>query len=192
MQRSFAQLPNVLSALRLLLIAPIVVALARRHLQTTLILFLVASASDAADGFLARRFGWQTPLGAVLDPLADKLLVAALFVALATMGCVPSWLTAAVVGRDLLIVGGGLAYRFWIGPVGMRPTAISKLNTLCQLSFLALVVAQLQFQGIPPWIGIVLGALVFVTVVISGLDYVLTYSRCARDALVQRRTPLPT
>ena len=176
-----AQIPNLITALRLMLIGPIALALAERDLRLCLLLFLVAAVSDAVDGFIARRNGWQTPLGAILDPLADKLLVAVIFVTLTSMQRIPLWLTAATLARDLVIVGGGLAYRLWIGPVAMRPTAISKLNTLCQLGFLATVIARLQFARLPLWPDLLLGALVFSTVVVSGLDYVLTYARRALE-----------
>jgi cardiolipin synthase len=184
-----AQIPNVISSLRLLLIVPIAVALAHRDLRLCLGLFLVAAVSDALDGFLARRHGWQSAAGAILDPLADKLLVAVIFVTLTWMGCVPLWLTAVAVGRDLLIVCGGLAYRLCIGPVRIDPTVISKLNTLFQLGFIGVVVARLQFAGLPASLDTALGALVFTTMVVSGLDYVLSYTRRAVAAVAQRRTP---
>src|SRR6266853_438080 len=121
-------IPNIISAFRILLVAPIAVALADRQLVTTIILFGVAALSDAADGFLAKRYGWQSDLGAVLDPAADKLLLVTVFITLAYLKLVPLWLMAAAVTRDLMIV---------------------------------------------------LGALVFVTVAVSGIDYLLIYGRRA-------------
>jgi cardiolipin synthase len=176
----------VISALRVLLVIPIAVTLTRRELAPCLILFLVAAVSDGVDGFLARRYGWQSAAGAFLDTVADKLLMAVLFVTLTSMGLVPWWLTMAVVGRDIVIVGGSLAYRHWIGTVAIRPTPVSKLNTLFQLCFLAVVIARLQFSVMPAWIDVALGAMVFSTVAVSGLDYVLTYGRQALDASARR------
>src|SRR5258705_549167 len=123
-------IPNIISAIRILLVAPIAVALADRQLVTTIILFGVAALSDAADGFLAKRYSWQSELGAVLDPAADKLLLVTLFITLAYMKLVPRWLMAAAVARDVIIVLGALLYRYWVGPLNLRPSVVSKFNTL--------------------------------------------------------------
>jgi len=172
-------IPNIISAIRILLVAPIAVALADRQLVTTILLFGVAALSDAADGFLAKRFGWQSELGAVLDPAADKLLLVTVFITLAYMKLVPPWLMAVAVTRDGVIVLGALLYRYWFGPLSARPSVVSKFNTLCQAAFILAVVGREEFSVPPAWVVLVLGALVFVTVVISGIDYVLIYGRRA-------------
>jgi cardiolipin synthase len=184
---SLRQVPNLISLFRIALIVPIAVALAHRQLRITMLLIFVAAVSDAADGFLAKRFGWQTELGAILDPAADKLLIATLLITLAVQGGVPVWLMSVAIGRDAVLAGGTLAYRRWIGPISIRPTVISKLNTLCLLAFILCVVARRQFDFVPPWLVTALGALVFLTVMLSGLDYVLTYSaRAYADARSNR------
>ena len=86
------QIPNIITSIRILLVVPTAVALANHRLGVTIALFGVAALSDAADGFLAKRFGWQSELGAVLDPIADKLLMATVFVILAYLKLVPLWL----------------------------------------------------------------------------------------------------
>jgi cardiolipin synthase len=172
-------IPNIISAIRILLVAPIAVALADRQLVTTILLFGVAALSDAADGFLAKRFGWQSELGAVLDPAADKLLLVTVFITLAYMKLVPPWLMAVAVTRDVVIVLGALLYRYWFGPLSARPSVVSKFNTLCQAAFILAVVGRAEFSVPPAWVVLVLGALVFVTVVISGIDYILIYGRRA-------------
>jgi cardiolipin synthase len=172
-------IPNVISAARIVLVAPIAVALAHHQLVTTLTLFCIAVVSDAADGFLAKRFGWQSDLGAVLDPAADKLLLVTVFVTLAFLGLVPAWLMATAVARDAIIVLGALLYRYCFGPLNVRPSIASKLNTLCQAAFILAVVGRAEFSLPPAWMVMVLGALVFVTVVVSGMDYVLIYGRRA-------------
>jgi cardiolipin synthase len=172
-------IPNIISAIRILLVAPLAVALAHHQLVTTIVLFGVAALSDAADGFLAKRYGWQSELGAVLDPAADKLLMVTVFITLAYMKLVPLWLMATAVARDVIIVLGALAYRYWFGPLNVRPSIVSKFNTLCQAAFILAVVGREEFSIPPPWGVVVLGALVFVTVVVSGIDYVLIYSRRA-------------
>jgi cardiolipin synthase len=172
-------IPNIISSIRILLVAPIAVALADRQLATTIVLFGIAALSDAADGFLAKRYGWQSDLGAVLDPAADKLLLATVFITLAYMKLVPLWLMAAAVARDAVIVLGALLYRFWFGPLNVRPSIVSKVNTLCQTAFILAVVGREEFSFPPAWVVVVLGALVFVTVMVSGIDYVLIYGRRA-------------
>jgi cardiolipin synthase len=173
------QIPNIISSIRILLVAPIAVALADRQLATTIVLFGVAAVSDAADGFLAKRYGWQSELGAVLDPAADKLLMATVFITLAYMKLVPLWLMTTAVARDAIIVLGALLYRHWFGPLNVRPSMVSKFNTLCQAAFILAVVAREEFSIPPAWVAVVLGALVFVTVAVSGIDYVLIYGRRA-------------
>ena len=139
----------------------------------------VAAFTDALDGFLAKRFGWETELGKHLDPLADKLLLVVMFVTLSMQGLVPWWLTTVVLLRDLTIIFGGLAYRAWFGPLQGRPTFASKLNTLTQIVFSLAVVTAAAFAWPPPWCVTALGALVFISTCISGIDYVLTYTRRA-------------
>jgi cardiolipin synthase len=177
----FRQIPNVISSLRILLVIPIALALLHRDLITTMGLFGVAAVSDAADGFLAKRFAWQSSLGAVLDPAADKLLLATVYITLTMSGLVPPWLTAAVVGRDVIIVAGALAYRIWVGAVTVRPSVVSKLNTLFQLCFVLAVIGARRFEFVPGWAIILLGAVVLVTAAVSGLDYVLTFGRLAYE-----------
>jgi cardiolipin synthase (CMP-forming) len=177
------QIPNLITTVRILLVVPIAVALFHRQLLTTLLLFAVAAGSDALDGFLAKRYGWQSELGSILDPIADKLLLATMFVTLAVVNWVPLWIMAAAVARDAIIVGGAAAYRFFIGPLTAAPSMVSKINTLCQAAFVLAVVSRIEFQWPQAWVPVVLGALTFATIVVSGIDYVVTYGRrAAREA----------
>jgi cardiolipin synthase (CMP-forming) len=191
MDRWLRQLPNVITSIRILLVVPIAMALSRHRPVETLWLFCIAGASDGIDGFLAKRFGWQTDLGGLLDPVADKLLLATVFVMLALLGSVPVWLTAAVIARDCIIVLGAVAYRIALGPVAARPSRVSKLNTLCQVIFILVVIGTPLFSWPPEW-QTFLGALVFVTVAVSGLDYVLAYSRLAAEQARSRRRVVRT
>jgi cardiolipin synthase len=172
-------LPNAICVARILLAAPIAVALLRRDYPLTLALFGLAAASDGIDGWLAKTFGWTSRLGKILDPLADKALLVSVIVMLVFCGLVPLWLAAAVVLRDVVIVGGAMAYHFLIGYVEGRPTVVSKLNTVVQLTFILAVVAAAAWPRLPKSLLVALGAATFVTTVVSGLDYVLTYGRLA-------------
>jgi cardiolipin synthase (CMP-forming) len=172
-------LPNLISVFRILLLFPIAVALLHRQLSIAIALFALAACSDAADGFLARRFGWQSELGGILDPIADKLLAATVFVSLSLGALLPRWLMATAVARDLIIVAGAIAYRLVIGKVTAHPSPISKLNTFFQALFILCVVAHAAFAEPAEPVLMWLGALTFVITVVSGLDYVLVYGRRA-------------
>src|SRR5262249_17222238 len=105
------QIPNVITVVRVLLVIPTTWYLIEAEYQYALVLMAVAGASDAVDGWLARRFGWVTRFGAALDPMADKILVGVLFIALTLQGRLPLWVAGIAIGRDLVIVGGAAAYR---------------------------------------------------------------------------------
>lgn len=174
-------LPNAISLLRIALVAPILMMILEGSFGWALALFGLAGFSDGVDGYLAKRFDWHTRLGALLDPVADKLLVAGTFMTLAYTQHIPVWLAAIVILRDVIIVTGATAYNFIVGPVQGEPTRISKLNTALQLLFLLFVLSRAGF-GWPDEIAItVLGASILVTVVISGIDYVWSWSRRARN-----------
>ncbi len=176
---SLRWLPNAICLFRIVLVLPVVLSLLAREYALAIALVAVAGASDAVDGFLAKTFGWRTRLGGLLDPAADKLLLMALFITLTWLGHVPLGLAGIVIGRDLVIVAGVIAYRWLIGPVEGRPSAISKLNTACQLGFVLFTLTQAAF-GWPPAISLtVLGAAVVFTSLTSGMSYVLVWSRLA-------------
>ena len=173
-------LPNAISLLRIVLVAPILWLILEGRFEFALVLFFVAGFSDGLDGYLAKTFNWHTRTGALLGPIADKLLVAGTFITLAAIGQIPLWLAAVVVLRDVVIIGGATAYNFLIKPVEGEPTRISKLNTVFELLFILFVLSRAGY-GWPDQIGItILGAAILVTVVISGLDYVMSWSRRAR------------
>ena len=176
---NLSALPNAICIGRMLLIVPIALALHRGAYNLALGLFVVAGMSDALDGYLAKRFGWTSELGGILDPLADKLLLITMFVVLTLAGQIPVWLAATVIGRDVLIVGGAVAYRLHTGALRGEPTRISKLNTLLQLCYVLTVIAADAWPAVPAPLILLTGAGTFLTTVVSGLDYVLTYARRA-------------
>ncbi|MBT8108846.1 MAG: CDP-alcohol phosphatidyltransferase family protein [Gammaproteobacteria bacterium] len=177
---SLSWLPNAISMLRIALIVPILVLMLDGEFGWALALFVIAGFSDGLDGYLAVRFDWQSRLGGLLDPTADKLLITGMFVTLAWIGQIPVWLAAIVILRDVVIVSGALAYNFIVKPVPGEPTRISKLNTALQMLFVLFVLSRAGFAW-PEKITItVLGASILVTVVISGVDYVWSWSRRAR------------
>ena len=180
LRMSFSWIPNAISLLRIALIAPILLLILNGGFAWAIILFCLAGFSDGVDGYLAKRFDWRTRLGALLDPIADKLLVAGLFITLAYMQHIPVWLASVVILRDVVIVAGATAYNFLVGPVQGEPTRVSKLNTALELLFLLFVMSRAGFGWPDEITNTVLGASILVTVVISGVDYVWSWSRRAR------------
>lgn len=174
-------IPNAITVLRLLLVPPVVALILAGDQAAALVLFLVAGVSDGVDGFLARHFHWRSRMGALLDPLADKLLLLGTFVALTLEGLLPVWLLAAAVLRDALIMGGAASYRMLVGRVEAEPLIISKLNTLLQI--LLAVLSLLPWESPEAAREGLLGLqiLTLVTIVASGGAYVLGWSRRAAE-----------
>jgi cardiolipin synthase len=135
---------NLLTFARLLCVPPIVLWTASGAYRDAALLFLLAAVTDFADGFVAKRITGPTSLGAVLDPLADKLLMASLFLTLVLEGHLPAWIVLLVIGRDLLIVLGTLALRLFVGRFRVEPLLIGKLSTFLQLVLGGAVLAQLS------------------------------------------------
>ena len=176
---SLSWLPNAISIIRIALVPPIIWLLLKSRPDVALLLFFVAGLSDGLDGYLAKRFDWDSRAGALLDPIADKLLVAGTFVALSVAGLLPVWLAAIVIMRDVVIVGGAMAYNFLVRPVEGKPTRISKLNTALELLLVLFVISRAAFDWPDPITITILGAAVLITVVISGIDYVWSWSNRA-------------
>jgi cardiolipin synthase (CMP-forming) len=175
-------IPNLLCVFRILLTLPVAWAILEGRYPIALGLFLLAGFTDLLDGFLAKRFSWQSRLGGMLDPIADKLLLATSFVTLWLAGYVPGWLLAAVVARDLVIVGGAGLYRWLIGPFDAEPSVLSKLNSFLQLLYVVLTLSLLVFSLPGPGLIAALGWIVFATTVISGAHYVIRWGGRARAA----------
>lgn len=107
-------------------------------------IFLAAALTDAADGFVAKRLSGTTPVGAVLDPVADKLLLASLLLSLAVIGALPWWLAALSLARDALIVAGSLLWRLLDPAFRVVPSRLGKLCTLVQLLLVGAALAALE------------------------------------------------
>lgn len=171
--------PNAITLLRVLLIPVLVYFLAQQRFAYAFLVFMAAGLSDLLDGFLARRLGQFSRLGATLDPVADKLNILCAAVALAWLGLMPLWLTAAIVLRDLVIVSGAVAYHFMVGRVEMAPTLLSKVNTFLEFGVIGTVLANAGgIVDAGPLLFPLFGV-VFVTVAASGIQYVWVWSRKA-------------
>jgi cardiolipin synthase len=176
-------LPNAITLARMLLAAPLAwLILDGRH-AAALGVAAVAGLSDAVDGLLAKRFGWQSRLGALLDPIADKLMLLGCFVALGIRDALPWWLVGLVVARDLVIVGGALAYHRFVGPLVAAPSGLSKVTTAAQIALVLLTLVEgLERVALPDGLESSAVLLVAALTVASGLHYVLTWGAKARRA----------
>lgn len=183
-----SDLPNLISLLRIFLVVPIVLLLLREAYASALFLFLIAGVSDGLDGYLAKRHGWVSRLGTILDPSADKLLLMGCYVALGWLGHIPWWLVFTVVGRDVVIVVGAGAFYALVGRYDMSPSWMSKVNTFAQIVFGLLVVASLAWMPLSPELMEAMIYIVFVTTLLSGTDYVWTWSRRAWRELRPSKT----
>jgi len=173
------ELPNIISIGRIILVGPIVFCLIEDNFTYAAVLFAVAGISDGLDGFLAKRFGWISHLGSILDPLADKLLLVSCYVVLGWKGFLPPWLVAAVIIRDVVIVVGALLYHFKIETVKGLPLGISKVNTLVQIVLVIAVIVHHGFFALPGAAVDTLIYLVLLTTVWSGMSYVWIWGRRA-------------
>jgi cardiolipin synthase (CMP-forming) len=175
-------IPNLICLARIALILPLLQAMVAGDHKPIPVLFCLAAVSDGLDGYLAKRFGWTSELGRLLDPAADKLLLVSVFITAAWLDIAPWWVAAVAVARDLVIAGGALCYRLWFGPLKGRPTVVSKINTGVQLLYLAAVVLA-SASGFPPReVLSALAVVMVVTTLASGADYV---GRFVRRALAQ-------
>jgi cardiolipin synthase len=168
-------LPNIISVLRILLIYPVAHFLLAGRYGYALTLFIVAGLSDALDGFLAKHFHWQSKLGSLLDPLADKLLILTCFLLGAVLGLMPVWVTVAVVARDLIILTGATAYYLLLRPFVGQPHWTSKVNTFFQLLLIVTVLIHRGIAPLPSWLVDSLTGLVLLTTVVSGVVYVVIW-----------------
>ena len=139
-------IPNLITLGRVILVPVVFWLLLTGELKAAFLTFVVAGISDAVDGFLAKRFKWETELGAYLDPLADKLLIVCIFIALGVTNRLPSWLVITVVSRDVLIVIAVVLSWLLDHPTPMKPLAVSKINTVAQIVLAGTVLADEAFE----------------------------------------------
>ncbi len=182
-------IPNSLTLGRIVAVPLIVWLIIDHQMFAAFLLFLLAGLSDAADSYLAKRFGWHTELGAYLDPIADKALLVSIYVTLGLAGHLPVWLVIAVVSRDILIVGAVVLSWMLSRPITVQPLLISKANTLSQIVLAGLVLAEL---GLGPGLDWIIWILVWITgtlTILSAAAYFWGWLK--HMARYETPTPLP-
>ncbi len=156
---------------RVALLLPLAYYLINRNYPVALALFMIAGASDALDGYLAKHYKWTSRFGAIADPLADKMLMLVSYSYLAIEGYLPLWLLAIVVGRDIYIVTAAYAFHRAFGPFDMQPSWLSKFNTTFQIFLVTWVMFSLVWANIPELMTHILIVLVTITSLGSGIQY---------------------
>ncbi len=179
-------IPNIISVLRILLVLPIAILLLNKAWEMAFILIFIAGISDAFDGFLARTFHWQSKLGSILDPVADKLLLVVLFVTLAYRDIIPSWLAALVISRDVVILVGAMSYQWITHDLKITPLLSSKLNTALQIVFVLLLMYHLAVSPVPEKAMFAMQIAVVVTTIISGVKYVICWTNYYKNYLEKK------
>ena len=188
-------IPNSLTLARIVLVPLVVWLIIDQELTAAFLLFLLAGFSDAADGYIAKRYGWRSELGAYLDPIADKALLVSIYVTLGLAGHLPVWLVIAVVSRDILIVGAVVLSWMLSRPLTMHPLLISKVNTFAQIVLAGLVLAELGLGlGLEPVVKVLIwvtGALTILSAAAyfwAWLGHMAAYEPASRP-LPPRKTP---
>lgn len=184
-------LPNVLSGLRLASAWPIAWLILEQRFAHALWLLALAGASDLLDGFLAKRFQWQSSIGAWLDPAADKLLSLVVLLSLWQIQAVPLWFLGIVIGRDLLLAFGSLAYVRWVGGLRPEPSVLGRSAVFAQMSYLGFVLVDLGLLPIADrsllWMSWIAASLTLA----SSVDYVLRFTERTRTEWQRQRQQRP-
>ncbi|MGQ9921975.1 MAG: CDP-diacylglycerol--glycerol-3-phosphate 3-phosphatidyltransferase [Desulfobacca sp.] len=165
-------IPNLITMVRILATPLLVIFLLQNSYEKALLVFLVAGLSDLADGYIARNFQQKSPLGAVLDPLADKLLMTASYLTLGYFGKIPAWLTVVVISRDVVIVGGIIILKLFAVNFRIDPAQVSKWATAAQIITVFLAIWR-QLATVPLWFFLLSCWLTAILTVASGLVYLL-------------------
>ena len=178
-------IPNSLTALRLLATPLTVGLLLSDHYSSAFIVFSLAAITDYIDGYLARQWKVESKFGRIFDPIADKALMISIVITLAYSQHIPEILAVLIVGRDGLIIAGGLLVYFLQLPVRLAPSRSSKINTFFQLAFIGLILLLGQsYQDIIAldnfWLAaltVTLMSLTILTTLWSGVEYIIYFVR---------------
>ena len=163
-------IPNLITLFRIILTPLFIIFLIQGNYRKALVVFILAGVSDLADGLIARTWHQKSRLGSYLDPLADKLLMAASFVTLSIYHQIPSWLTVLVLSRDVILAVGVVIFRLADIPLVVRPSLAGKWTTTFQLLTVGFVLLN-KIWAFPPLVLPVFFWITGVLTTISGLQY---------------------
>ena len=174
-------LPNIITISRIALVPVFILVIKDQNYLTALGIFFLAGLSDGLDGYIAKRFNLTSRLGAILDPLADKILLVSAYVMLTIMHHIPFWLMLAVTFRDLMIISGYLIYTLVIGAMPMRPSYLSKFNTFIQISLVVVILTQQAIIALPSILIEIMIYGVLATTLASFMHYLWVWSALIKD-----------
>lgn len=178
MKSRILTVPNQLTFLRLAFLPFFIIAIKYDDYRVALAIFLVAGLTDGLDGLLARELNQRTPLGAYLDPIADKLLLSSSYFVLALKGRIAWWLAILVLGRDLLLLVACATILLTIGYRSFPPSVWGKATTFFELSLIFLVLVLSVWDNHFLWtLRLICPYFVATFVIVSGLHYSITVSR---------------
>jgi cardiolipin synthase len=167
-------IPNLITVFRLVLVPLVVLAILQGAWIAAFAMFVIAGVSDGVDGYIARRFDQRSEFGAMIDPLADKALLISLFVTLAWVGQIPTWIAVLVVFRDAMILMAFIVAAQLTRPMEVKPLLISKANTALQIAYVALVLGLLAFGiAAPLVVAVTMWTVAALTVVTAGAYLVI-------------------
>ena len=169
-------IPNIISVFRIFLVIPVIYLIWEDDWESAFSLVLLAGVSDGLDGFLARTFHWESELGATLDPVADKILLIAIFIVLGLKGIIPQWLVILIIARDAVIISGLMLYKLMTNDLKIKTLLVSKLNTALLILFVLLHLFSLAVAAVPMYFFSILTMAIVVTTVVSGTLYVILWS----------------
>ena len=165
-------IPNLITALRIILAPIFMIYLINDQCKSALVVFVICSVSDGADGMVARLFNQKSKLGSYLDPLADKLLLVATFIALSVRGFLPAWLTVLVISRDVMILLGAVVISLNKIEFHVTPSILSKINTCFQFITVIAVLSK-DFLSFPSTFYVFVYYTTAFFTISSGLHYLL-------------------
>jgi cardiolipin synthase len=173
-------IPNILTSLRLLSAPLLAWFIVSGRLYAAILVILFAAFTDWLDGYSARRLGVTGKTGIIFDPVADKVMLVALFCALTFSRFMPVWFLALALGRDLVIVVGALLVRILRNVTTFPPKTLGKVSTFFQMVYALLTLLWAAFPVRPLlWLDLTALLLAALFTVLSGIDYVLVGIRFA-------------
>jgi len=166
-----SSIPNLLTIFRFFLVYPIVISILEENYQLTFFFFFLAGISDYFDGYLARKYSWESRFGKIFDPISDKVLVIATLISLSLVGEINIYLTMFLLSRDLFIIVGVILSSLLLDDYEIKPYFSGKFNNFILMTYLGFVILEVTFSFVPIlFLNFLMGALL-ITSIFSVIEY---------------------
>jgi cardiolipin synthase len=166
-----SSIPNLLTVFRFFLVYPIVISILEENYQLTLFFFFLAGISDYLDGYLARKYSWESRFGKILDPISDKVLVIATLISLSLVGEINIYLAMFLLSRDLFIIVGVILSSLLLDNYEIKPYFSGKFNNFVLMTYLGCVIIEVSFDLVPLFFLHFLMVVLLVTSLYSVIEY---------------------